>query len=326
LGIILDTTLISPGDRVEAVSAAMMYAAVPCHVIHENTELDIRTRMELWQLGNVKIFSTWSSGLRLLRTPKQARQDAAPVVALAVQKLADGRQEQLACERVVPPGEMLVMDLSAPYDYGWSGEGAVGCIQVPIEGLGLPVDTVRRAARHLPGSPLYRLVTDHISQVTQDAARLSEHPAAASLGATVTELAMALLASAAEDERYSRPVLAETLLARIRAYVGRHLADPELGPIAVAAAHNISVRHLYKICSQADLSLEQWIIDQRLHGAREELSRPGSSRRSISMVARQWGFRDPAHFSRRFRAAYGLSPSEWRRAASESDPAGGVDR
>jgi AraC-like DNA-binding protein len=320
LGIILDTAEMSPRDRAEAVSAAMTHAAVPCHVIHENPDLDISTRMELWQLGNVKIFSTWSSGLRLLRTPKQARQDAAPVVALSVQRLADARQEQLACERVVPPGDMLVMDLSAPYDYAWSGEGAVGCIQFPIDALGLPVDVVRRAARQLPRSPLYRLVTDHISHVTQDAARLSEHPAAATLGATSTELAMALLASAAQDERYSRPVLAETLLTRIRAYVQRHLADPELGPPSIAAAHNISVRYLYKICSQADFSLEQWIIGQRLHGAREDLARPGSRQPSVTVIARQWGFRDPTHFSRRFRAEYGLSPREFRRSAAEPDP------
>jgi hypothetical protein len=117
-------------------------------------------------------------------------------------------QEQLACERIVPRGDML-MDLSAPYDYAWSGDGAVSCIQVPIDVLGLPVDIVRRAARQLPRSPLYRLVTDHISHVTQDVARLAEHRAAATVGATRTEVARALLASAAQNERYSRPALAD---------------------------------------------------------------------------------------------------------------------
>lgn len=33
----------------------------------------------------------------------------------------------------------------------------------------------------------------------------------------------------------------------------------------------------------------------------------------IAAVARRWGFKDPTHFTRRFRAAYGVLPSEWRR-------------
>jgi AraC-like DNA-binding protein len=131
---------------------------------------------------------------------------------------------------------------------------------------------------------------------------------------------MALLASAAQDERYFRPALAETLLTRIRAYIRCHLADPELGPHTVAAAHNISVRYLYKIFSQADFSLEQWIISQRFHGAWEELVRTGGRQRPITMIARQWGFRDPTHVSRRFRAEYRLAPREFRRAAAEPAP------
>ena len=37
----------------------------------------------------------------------------------------------------------------------------------------------------------------------------------------------------------------------------------------------------------------------------------------IAAVAAGWGFKDPTHFARRFRAAYGLRPQEWRRLAVE---------
>ncbi|MDX2852994.1 AraC family transcriptional regulator [Streptomyces sp. PA03-3a] len=37
-------------------------------------------------------------------------------------------------------------------------------------------------------------------------------------------------------------------------------------------------------------------------------------------IARRWGFVSPAHFSRSFRAAYGLSPGEWHRTASDRPP------
>ncbi|MFF2198440.1 AraC family transcriptional regulator, partial [Streptomyces sp. NPDC058157] len=32
-------------------------------------------------------------------------------------------------------------------------------------------------------------------------------------------------------------------------------------------------------------------------------------------VAQRWGFVSPSHFSRAFRAAYGMTPREWQAAA-----------
>jgi AraC-like DNA-binding protein len=267
--------------------------------------------MGLWDLGGANIFTTRASGIRLLRTPSQAKQDAMPVVALSVQQQADGRHEQLARQEIVPPGELMVVDLSAPYDFSWSGDGAAGCIQISIDQLGLPVDVIRRGVGNVRRSPLYRLVAQHVAQVTADADRLSADPAAPALGAASIELARALLVSAARVE--SREVLADTLLTRVRTYVRQHLTDPDLRPATIAAAHNISLRHLYKVCAEADLSLEQWIIGERLRGARDELLRQGQ--RSIAAIARSRGFRDPTHFARRFRAEYGMSPSEWRTRA-----------
>ena len=35
----------------------------------------------------------------------------------------------------------------------------------------------------------------------------------------------------------------------------------------------------------------------------------------VGAVAGRWGFLDAAHFSRSFRDAFGVSPSDWRRGA-----------
>ncbi|TWF76669.1 AraC-like DNA-binding protein [Pseudonocardia hierapolitana] len=307
---VLDTATIPAQERVEAVHVAMAQASAPCHVIHEDPHGDVHARMGLWDLGGANIFTTRASGIRLLRTPKQARQDVMPVVALSVQQQADGRHEQLDRQEIVAPGDLMAVDLSAPYDFSWSGDGAAGCIQIPVDQLGLPVDVIRRAVGNVRRSPLYRLVARHVADVTADAERLGADPAAPALGSASVELARALLVSAARMD--ARAVLADTLLTRVRAYVRRHLTDPDLRPAAIAAAHNVSLRHLYNVCAQADLSLEQWIIGERLRGAREELLRPESRHRSIAAIARGWGFRDPTHFTRRFRAEFGVTPGEWR--------------
>ena len=111
------------------------------------------------------------------------------------------------------------------------------------------------------------------------------------------------------------PVLADTLLTRVTTYVQQHLRDPDLTPEGIAAAHNMSVRQIYKAFAAAGTSLEQWIIDQRLEAARIELRTPAGRRRAVAATARACGFRDASHFSRRFRAAYGLSPRYWQHAA-----------
>jgi AraC-like DNA-binding protein len=313
MGYVLDTAGMPARERVEAVNSAMRYASAPCHVIHEDPDGRVYARMEVCDLGDANIFTHRSSGIRLLRTAKLARQDAMPVVALSVQQRATGRLDQHGHRRLVPRGELLAVDLSAPYDYSWSGDGAAGCIQIPLDRLGLPVDAVRQAAANLPASPLYRLVTSHIAHLARDPARIAADPAAPAVAAASIELARALLASAARSGPAARGVLADTLLTRIRTYVRQNLTDPELSPAAIAAAHNISVRYLYQLCAGAGFSLEQWIIAERLAGAHRDLARPAARLRPIGAVARAWGFRDPTHFARRFKAAYGVPPQQWRR-------------
>ncbi|MGY2114200.1 hypothetical protein ACW9HR_09815 [Nocardia gipuzkoensis] len=131
--------------------------------------------------------------------------------------------------------------------------------------LGLPADLISQAATRAQDSPHYRLVAGHIAQLTADADALSADPAAALSGRTGIELIRGPLLSAGSDNGNSSVVpTADILLSRIRAYARRDLADPGLGAAQIAKAHNMSVRQLYKVCANAEYSLEQWIISQRL--------------------------------------------------------------
>ena len=315
---VLDTAEMPPADRVEAVHTAMMYASAPCHVIHEDPDGEVYARMEVWDLGICNIFTHSSSGVRLLRTERLAKQDAMPVIALSVQQRGQGRIEQRRHRDVVPAGRLLAVDLSGPYDYSWSGDGAAGCIQIPFDQLGLPIDLVRRATPRIAQSPFYRMVTDHIAHLARDPEPILADAVAGVVAAASVDLVRALLVSAGRDEGHTRQVLAETLLTRVRAYVREYLADPDLSPAVIAAAHNVSLRHLYSVCADAEFSLEQWIIGERLEGARLDLLRIDNRHRPIAVIARRWGFRDATHFTRRFKTRYGMLPSQWRRSADET--------
>ncbi len=97
----------------------------------------------------------------------------------------------------------------------------------------------------------------------------------------------------------------------------QHLRDPNLTPDTIATTLAVSPRHLYRVCAHANLQLEPWIISCRLEHAKAELAHHRAQHRSIATIARRWGFKDPTHFTRRFRAAYGMLPSEWRRSRAE---------
>jgi len=311
MAVLLDTADIPREARVEAVHDAMMYASVPSHVRHEEPLEDVHALMSYWQLGAASLFSMRSSGIRLTRTPKQLRIEAPERIALAVQTVGHAAYTQNDHAISVDLGEMMLVDLTAPYDFWWPGEGASLAFQLDYDRLGLPVEVVRRAAPRLRSSPLYELVRGHIVALGADADRLSEDPAASVIGSATTELVRALLTSAAQDET-SRQIMAESLLTRIVTYIRQHLTDPGLCAGQIAREHNISVRHLYALWASGDASLAQWIITERLEGARHDLAKPDATSMTIAAVARRWGFADASHFSRRFRDAFQMSPREWR--------------
>jgi AraC-like DNA-binding protein len=311
--LLLDTASVPPADRVDAFRAAMGQASVPCRIEHLQPADQMRARMHLWTYGPDELYTADASGFRLVRTTRHLRLEAPPVVALAVQPHGQGRFTQFGRDQLVGPRDLMLSDLTAPYSFSWTGTGGSRAFQLHYDQLGLPVDVVRRASGRLRASPMHDLVRDHLHGLARSAAELAADPGAAALGTATTELVRALLVSAAGDRSAAAPVLDDTLLTRVLAYAGRHLGDPDLTPERIAAAHSVSVRQLYKVCAAAELSLEQWLITQRLEAARARLVSVAGRRRSIAATARACGFRDPSHFARRFRAAYGMSPRDWQR-------------
>ena len=64
--------------------------------------------------------------------------------------------------------------------------------------------------------------------------------------------------------------------------------------------------------SRAGISLHDTIQRQRLEQCRHDLRDPGTAHLAVATVGARWGFVDPSHFGRSFKAAYGLTPNEWR--------------
>jgi AraC family transcriptional regulator, positive regulator of tynA and feaB len=97
-----------------------------------------------------------------------------------------------------------------------------------------------------------------------------------------------------------------------------HLADPGLGPDAVARAHFVSTRQLHRLFAQQGTTVRQRIRNHRLERCRREIADPRSTT-STTGISQRWGFSDLATFSRAFRTAYGSTPSAYRRGNRGSE-------
>jgi AraC-like DNA-binding protein len=121
----------------------------------------------------------------------------------------------------------------------------------------------------------------------------------------------------------------QALLLIIQNFIEQHLDDPDLDPAAIAAAHHISVRSLYRLFSSHQMTVAGWVRARRLDRCRQDLSDPRLRQRPVHVIGIRWGLSDSAHFSRVFKAAFGLTPNDYRARQSEiggTDLARGVNR
>ena len=115
------------------------------------------------------------------------------------------------------------------------------------------------------------------------------------------------------DEAPLRGGLSPWQMRRLESFVHEHLSG-DLSLQSLSAVAGVSARHLSRVVKRTKgVSVHRWIADLRLAEARHLLA---GSDLSMHEISRRSAFRSPAAFSSAFRAAMGLSPSEYRRLAS----------
>ena len=80
----------------------------------------------------------------------------------------------------------------------------------------------------------------------------------------------------------------------------------------------MSVRHADALLAREGTSIARLIRSWRLARCRRALEDPLQRHRTVGEIAFGWGFSDLTHFGRRFTAAYGMSPGEYRRLAGQT--------
>lgn len=315
--LVLDTLSVAPADRADAFQGSVSANCTTSLATFEDRN-QFRAQVNFFDLGPAKVLTIEASGTTLRRTPRMARAMNDCPIALALPMRTSNRMMWAREDQLFESRDLILVDLSAPYVYGWSGDGASYAFHVNFEQLDLPMDIINDAARHISHSPIYQLVRDHISHVMTDAETVLSSGSATQIATASIELMRALIVSAAGDTRRLTEAMHSSMVPRVQAYVSRHLREPDLSPGSIATANGMSVRAVYKVYETLGVSLEQSIIKQRLDGARDDLSNPKFDRRSVAATARAWGFANQSFFSNRFHLAYGITPMQWRSSAKST--------
>ncbi|MET9700726.1 helix-turn-helix domain-containing protein [Streptomyces sp. NPDC006529] len=269
-------------------------------------------------LGDLHVSRLAYAPLRSRRTPALIRRSDPEQYQLAWVAAGAMGMSQHGNDGLAGVGDLVFWDTSKPSDAvspaGSGQDQQLVILQLPRSALPVrPRLLERLLARPIPGgtgmaavlSSFMRSLVGHGDQCAPAQLR--------HLGAVAADLAAACLAEHLDaEEHLPAEIRKRALLQRIHAFIEHNLGDPQLDPGAVAARHNISVRTLHQLFQGLGEGVNARIRRRRLEQCRADLARPGSARVPVHLIAARWGFSGPAVFSRSFREAYGLSPTEFR--------------
>lgn len=214
------------------------------------------------------------------------------------------------------PGSFIVERSDLPYRFGHERFNQVLVLKIPESAvrnrIGCALRTPGLAFNSAQG--LGRLFFEKIRTLHDELPLLDAAAQEAMLGQLIESFCLVLQNDARVLASQS-PALADFHLGNIGRFIERHLADPELTPEKIAQGCHISVRYLYKLLAAQNLSPKRLLYQKRLDAVYRQLCDLRVST-PIGVIAYAHGFNDQAHFSRLFRARYGLSPSALRRQAA----------
>ncbi|MDI3330181.1 MAG: helix-turn-helix domain-containing protein [Micrococcus sp.] len=250
----------------------------------------------------------------VLRTPELIGRAGAGYYKLNLQVSGHGLLVQDGRETLLHPGDLAIYDTERPYSLAFDDEFSTLVLMFPRQLTGMSADDVRELTATTMGAG-HRLGAAVAPFITQIGAMLPtlDGPIGHRLALNVVDL----LATVMADELYSRPEADGTqqsrLLRRIHHFIESQLANPDLGPDMIAAAHYMSTRALHQLFATTDHTVARWIRERRLEKSRRDLQDPLLRDVPVGSIGARWGLADPAHFSRLFRAEFGRSPAQYRR-------------
>jgi AraC-like DNA-binding protein len=306
------TSAVPEGQRFDFWRHLVSETFVPLEATREGTG-SFHGELRGMSLGAMRLYQVDADSHVARRTSRLINSSSPEFFKLGLQLhgrsvlIQDGREAELR------PGDFTVYDTTRPYTLAFSDAGRLLVLIFPRHLLGLSAEQLARitATRFAGQTGLSSLIS---SFLVQTAAILDEIDIRDNtrLATNVLDLLSTALAGCLDERPADVDRTHRALLLQIIAFIEQHLGDAGLTPADVAAAQHVSTRYLHKLFHAEGTTVSAWIRGRRLEQCSRDLRDPTLAHRSVSAIAARWGLPDAAHFSRLFRATFGMSPRDYR--------------
>jgi AraC-like DNA-binding protein len=304
------------GQRFEYWKHVLSSTFVPLEVSSPGGA-DFRGKLRGCELGSLRLIEVLAEPHTARRTPRLVKAAPAGCYKIGLQLrgtsvlIQDGREARLT------PGDFALYDTDRPYTLAFSDPHRMLVLLFPRDLLGLPQARLAGlTATRLPGEAggLATLIGPFLGQMAD---LLGEVDARGpGVGIRLADNVLDLLGTVLTERLDCAPpdpdAAHRALMLHITSFIEEHLGNADLAPAQIAAAHHISLRQLHKLFHASGATVAGWIRQRRLEHCGHDLRDPRCAARPVAAVGARWGYPDPAHFSRLFKASYGIGPRDYR--------------
>lgn len=277
--------------------------------------------ISLQKLDEINVSQISAGGQQVARTPRLMAKADREYFLVNIQRAGYSGLEQDGRLATLKPGDMAVYTSARRYDLSFNEDFSQTVLIFPADTLRLNMPGIDAlTATVLSGSnPAVRLFERMAENYFQTEFGNLPSSATAHAGDALTQLFAAAMAAFSPVAEAQISNLSLFHLTRIKQYVADHFRDPALSLNSVSQALRISPAHIHRLFEGESQTFSAWLWSCRLLACRAELDSHSKAHLTISEIAFNNGFNNSSHFSRVFRAKFGVTPREFRerRIASE---------
>jgi AraC-like DNA-binding protein len=217
-------------------------------------------------------------------------------------------------DALLSPGDLAIYDCRRPYTMNFGEPHEMSFLMFPCDRLRLPPTAIDQVlVTPVPSADsTASLVAPFLRQLVANLEQ-ARGPVNCRLADNVLDLLATMFGERTGAPPADPATARRSLMLTVCAWIDANLGEPDLGPVTIASANHVSVRYLHRLFHDEGTTVARWVRERRLDNCRRDLEDPVLRQRGVQAIARRWGFEDPAHFSKIFKASYGDPPAAYRR-------------